>query len=118
MSCHLRSARPLAVTLGGTEAVDAVTSLFEKIRGAVAGERYLVSWHADEQLEERQISDWQVIAGLETGQLVEARPHTRPNPSVVVRQLLADGTEVEVVWAYLGRTRRAKLVTVYFLDEP
>jgi hypothetical protein len=45
---------------------------------------------------------------------VEERSWTKPNPSVVVQQLLADGTEVEVVWAWLATSQRAKLVTVYF----
>ena len=31
--------------------------------------------------------------------------------------LLADGSEAEVIWAWLASTRRAKLVTVYFRDE-
>jgi len=95
-----------------------MASLLSMVRQAVAQDRYLVSWHADERLEERQISDWQVVAGLETAELVEERPHSQPNPTVVVRQILADGTEVEVVWSYLRNSGRAKLVTVYFPNVP
>lgn len=88
--------------------------LVDEIRSAVLDERYLVSWHADERCEERGVTAWQVVAGLEEARLVEERLHSKPNPSVLLRQLLADGTEVEVVWSWLARTRRAKLVTVYF----
>ncbi|MCI0638930.1 MAG: hypothetical protein L0Y70_07630 [Gemmataceae bacterium] len=31
-----------------------------------------------------------------------------------VRQLLEDGSEVEVIWSWLSETKRAKLVSVYF----
>ena len=90
--------------------------IFESIRAAVAEEKYVVSWHADERCDERGVTDWQLIAGFETAVLVKERPASRPNPSVVVRQVLADGREVEVIWAWLPQSRRAKLVTVYFPD--
>ena len=91
-------------------------ALFDKIRTAVQDERYVVAWHADERCEERGVTDWQLVAGLENADLVRERPASKPNPSVVVRQILADGTEVEVVWSWLAPSRRAKLVTVYFPD--
>ena len=72
-------------------------ALFDKIRQAVQDERYVVAWHADERCEERGVTDWQLVAGLEDADLVRERPASKPNPSVVVRQILADGTEVEVV---------------------
>src|SRR5262245_26924182 len=93
-----------------------VPRLFENIRDAVREDRFVVSWHADEMLEEREITDWQIVAGLEEAELIRERPRSKPNPSVVVRQLLPDGSEVEVIWSWLSRSRRAKLVTVYF-DE-
>jgi len=92
-------------------------SLFSKIRRAVREERYVVGRHADERCEQRRITEWQLVAGLEDGILLEERLHALPNPKVVVRQSLADGTEVEVVWSWLLREHRAKLVTVYFRNE-
>ncbi len=56
---------------------------------------------------------WQLVADFENAQLVRERPASQPNPSVVVTQLLVDGTEVEAIWAWLPQSRRAKLVTVY-----
>lgn len=88
--------------------------LFDQIRTAVREDRFWVGWHADEKCEERGVSEWQLVAGLEQAQLVRERPTSKPHPSVVVRQVLADGSEVEVIWSWLSQSRRAKLVTVYF----
>jgi hypothetical protein len=88
--------------------------LFEQIKRAVSQDRFLVGWHADERCEERGATDWQIIRGLEDAELVRERPRSKPNPSVVVRQFLADGTEIEVIWSWLKHTGEAKLVTVYF----
>jgi hypothetical protein len=91
-------------------------SLFDRIKAAVQDEHYIVSWHADERCEERGVTDWQLVLGLTDAELLDERPHTRPNPSVVVRQMLPDGTAVEAVWSWLAQSRRAKLVTVFFRD--
>ena len=90
--------------------------LLEKIRAAVADDRFVVSWHADERCEEREISPWQLATGIDNATLVFERPQSKPNPSVVVHQSLADGSNVEAIWAWLGESNRAKLVTVYFRD--
>jgi len=90
--------------------------LFATIKRAVEEDCYLISWHADERCEERGISAWQLVIGLSEGKLIEERLQSRPNRSVIVRQLLADGSEVEVVWSWLPGSRKAKLVTVYFLE--
>jgi hypothetical protein len=90
--------------------------LHEQIREAVKEDRFIVGWHADERCEEREVTDWQIVAGLEDAVLVRERPRSKPNPSIVVRQELADGTAVEVIWSWLSESRRAKLVTVYFRE--
>ncbi|HUY33104.1 MAG TPA: DUF4258 domain-containing protein [Pirellulales bacterium] len=91
-------------------------AIFDKIREAVADGRYVVSWHADERCEEREVTDWQLVAGVDDAELVRERPASKPNPSIVVRQVLQDGSEVEVIWSWMAQSRRAKLVTVYFSD--
>jgi Domain of unknown function (DUF4258) len=93
-----------------------VGKLFDQIRQAVREDRFLVSWHADERCEQREVTDWQLVAGLEDAELIRERPRSKPNPSVVVRQILSDGTEVEVIWSWLAEARKAKLATVYFRD--
>jgi hypothetical protein len=90
--------------------------LFDEIRAAVREDRWLVSWHADERCEERGAAIWQVVAEIEHAELVEERPHAKPNPSVRVREILASGREIEAVWSWLAESRRAKLVTVYYRD--
>ncbi len=90
--------------------------LLDNIRAAVREDRFLLAWHADESCEERGVTAWQIVAGLEEAELIRERPRSKPNPSVVVRQFLAEGSEVEVIWSWLSRTRRAKLVTVYFKE--
>ena len=92
----------------------AMGQLFDKIRDAVRSDRFLVSWHADERCEERQIAAWQLVAGLDAADLLQERPRSEPHPSIVVRQELVDGSEVEVVWAWMPDSKRAVLVTVYF----
>ena len=93
-----------------------VSRLVEKIRRAVREDRFLVSYHADERRQERVVSIWQIATGFEDAAVVRERPTSRPYPSVVVRQFLPDETEVEVIRAWLSRTRRANLATVFFPD--
>ncbi|QDV38369.1 DUF4258 domain-containing protein [Tautonia plasticadhaerens] len=91
--------------------------LFETIRQLVASERYVVGLHAVERLQERGIMEWQAVAGLEDGQLIEERPSAEPNPVVEGLELLPDGTPIKAVWAHLTRTGAAKPVTVHFFDR-
>jgi hypothetical protein len=91
--------------------------LFETIRQLVAEEKYVVGQHASERLEERGIMEWQVVAGLEDGELMVERLDATPNPVIEVRQSLPDGTEVKVVWSLLRQSGVAKLVTVHFFDR-
>jgi len=76
--------------------------LFDQIKQAVRQDRFLVGWHADERCEERGVTDWQIVCVLQDGELVRERPRSKPNPSVVVRQFLSDGSEVEVIWSWLA----------------
>ena len=90
--------------------------LFDVIRQLVAEERYIVGQHAAERLEERDIMEWQVVAGMEASELIAERPDAMPNPAVEVRESLPDGTEYKAVWSHLRQTGVAKLVTVHFLN--
>jgi len=90
--------------------------LFDDIRRAIQEDRFVIGWHADERCEQRGVSPRQIVAGFEDAELLRERSGSRPHPSIVVRQLLADGSEVECIWSWLAVSRRAKLVTVYFRD--
>lgn len=58
--------------------------------------------------------EWQVVAGLEEGELVAERPDAKPNPVVEVRESFPDGTEFKAAWSHLRTSDVAKLVTVHF----
>jgi hypothetical protein len=94
-----------------------MSKLFSVVRKLVADEKYIVSEHAVERLEERGILEWQVVFALEKGKLIAERPHDKPNPAVEVRETLPDGTQVKAVWSHLPQSGVAKLVTVHFFDE-
>ena len=53
--------------------------LFSTIRRLVADGRYIIGEHASERLEERGIVEWQVVVGLQNGDLVAERPDARPS---------------------------------------
>jgi hypothetical protein len=91
--------------------------LFETVRQLVREEKYVVGQHASERMEERGIMEWQVVAGLEDGELIVERPDAEPNPAVEVRESLPDGTEVKAIWSHLRQSGVAKLVTVHFFDR-
>jgi hypothetical protein len=91
--------------------------LFETIRRLVRDGRYIVGQHASERLDERDILEWQVVSGLEDGELLAEMADAKPHPKIEVNELLPDGTEVKVVWSHLRRSDVAKLVTVHYFDE-
>jgi hypothetical protein len=93
-----------------------VGRLFKQIRQAVLEDRFVASWHADEQCEEREISILELVVSIGGAELIRERPRSKPNPSVVLRQVMPDGRPVEVIWAWLEGSMRAKLVTAYFPD--
>lgn len=95
----------------------AAAGLFAKIRSRVLAGQYVVGQHAVERLEERGVLEWQVVDGIENGDLLLERPDASPNPAVEVRQVLADGVGIKAVWSYVASLDLAKLVTVHFLDE-
>ncbi len=90
--------------------------LFALICKLVAEEKYIVGQHAVERLEERNLLEWQVVAGIEDASFIAEWPDALPNPTVEMLELLPDGTEVKAVWAYLRQSGVAKLVTVHFFD--
>jgi hypothetical protein len=91
--------------------------LFDTIRQLVAEENYVVGQHASERLEERDMMEWQVVAGLKDGALIAERPDAMPNPTVEVRESLPDGTDFKAVWSHMPQSGVAKLVTVHYFDR-
>ncbi|HUY91668.1 MAG TPA: DUF4258 domain-containing protein [Pirellulales bacterium] len=89
-------------------------NLVELIKLAVRDGQFVVSVHARQRLAERNVRLWQIESALDEAKIIEDRPDDEPNASIVVEELLPDGTQVTVVWSWLAVSRRAKLVTVYF----
>jgi phosphoribosylformimino-5-aminoimidazole carboxamide ribonucleotide (ProFAR) isomerase len=92
----------------------AAQELFDAIREAVQQERYEVSIHADNRIEERRMTEWQIVTGVSAARLLKTRLHDRPWPSILLSETLPDGTEVYAKWSYRPRDRMARLVTIYY----
>ena len=90
--------------------------LTDQIRSAVQKSRFVVGVTARMQMEERKVSLWQVETGLVDGNLVEV-PDSKPHPSILVDQVLLDGTQVVVAWSWLAASSQAKLISVIFPDR-
>jgi hypothetical protein len=94
-----------------------VGKVYERILEGIREDRLVFSLHAENQLSSRGVLRWQAVAGFWDGRLASEDPRARPNPKILMRQMLPDGTEVVAVWAYVESIDRAKLVTLYFEDE-
>jgi len=94
-----------------------VPQLFDHIRRLVFVNRYVIGEHASERLEERDIMEWQIVAGMADAQLLTERPLARPNPIVEVRVALPNGDECKAVWSLLRREQVAKLVTAHVMGQ-
>lgn len=89
-------------------------NLFTAIREAVANDRVVVSLHAAMRLRQRRIPTWQVVSATAAAKILRERSDAIPNPAVELEILLPDGATAVAVWAWMGSTSSAKLVTVYF----
>ena len=90
--------------------------LFEHILQAVEAERFIVSSDAYDRRCERMIELGQLSSELYDARLLSERSQDTPNPSIEVKQTLADGTPVKVAWAWIDSHRLAVLVTVHFYN--
>jgi hypothetical protein len=84
------------------------------IQNGVLQGRFLVSLHASRRLRQRKVPLWQIEAGVNEWVVTEERPNDLPNPSIVVEQMLQDGTTITVVWAWHIAENQPLLVTVFF----
>jgi len=94
----------------------AALELLKTIREAVEEDRYELSIHADNRIEERGLMVWQIASALSDAKVLKARLDDRPWPSLLVSQILPDGTEVHAKWSYRSHDKMARLVTVYYPD--
>ena len=85
-----------------------------RIRNAIAEGRWSFTDHADERIAERGIESWQIIEGVDEGETILIDPMAKPNPKMLIRQMLPDGAAVVAVWAFVKSINSAALITVYF----
>ena len=84
------------------------------ISNSVREGRYVIGLHASERLEERGIMEWQVIDAMADAVVLREQPDGVPNATANFELLLPDGTAGVAVWAWLPKSRLAKLVTVFY----
>ena len=77
----------------------------------------MISVHAQERIEERQIELWQIEVGLSEGTVIAQDGDAEPNPVIRVQFELPDGSPAEAVWGWLETSQQAVLVTTFFPDE-
>ena len=92
-------------------------SLHERIIQLINQDRWGLSWHANESIQERQVEIWQVVGLTPEGRLLRELPNARPRPKVEIEIVLPDGTLAKTVWSYDSHLDSAVLVTVHFFDR-
>lgn len=93
-----------------------MSNLLIEIQACIRRGNYLASRHASERINGRFLKLWQVAATIDNARLVFEDVDAKPNPKVVVWQVLPDGRQAKAVWS-LDRglpDDRAILVTIYF----
>jgi hypothetical protein len=94
-----------------------MSGLATMILTAIRDENFVFGAHALERLRQRKIPLWQVAACCASGKVLREQASARPNPKVEMEIVLPDGTTAKAVWSWLAVQRRAKLVTVHFVDR-
>lgn len=94
--------------------------MFERVlarmRGAVRHSQYVVTLHAQDAMEDDELTIFDVERCLLTGSVVERqRDRRRGEWKYLVRGQAVDGTAMVVV-AGIGRTHRLVILTVYLAE--
>jgi len=91
--------------------------LYSRIIALIKEDKWGLTWHANESLQERAMEIWQVVGLTPDGQLLREDPNAKPRAKVEIEIALPDGTNAKTVWAYDRTLDRAILVTVHFFDQ-
>ena len=94
-----------------------VASLHDLILRLIGEDRWGLSWHANETIQERMVEIWQVVGLTPEGRLLREVSDAAPRPKVEIEIMLPDGTLGKAVWVYDKHVKRAILVTVHFFDK-
>ena len=99
------------------DAIVIVSETFQRVRALIARREVRVSDHGYDELASDGILVREVLAGVETAQVLEDYPEYPKGPCVLVLQRDEAGGPVHVVWGIpKGKASPAVLVTAYRPD--
>ena len=88
----------------------------DDIREAISGNRVRNSDHADEEARKDYLSTGEIFHSVQSGEIIEDYPDSRPLPSCLIYGQTAGSAPVHSVWGYNEHTGEAVLITVYRPD--
>jgi len=84
-----------------------------KFKECIRENRYVVTMHGDEEMDEDELSIFDVERAILTGAIIERQKDSEKGEwKYIVRGQAMDGSEITVV-AKLGLTNRMVIITVY-----
>lgn len=89
----------------------------EKIREAVKKGHINITDHADEEMEDDNISNKSLYRSVLDGEVIEDYPHDFPLPSCLIFGKDENDIPIHSVWAYNEKEDIAILVTAYIPDS-
>ena len=93
-------------------------TLVDTILAAIRSGNFIVSRHGARRLRQRKIPLVQIEDETLAAEraAIQLRVNSKPNPTIMVELVLADGTPVVAIWSWMKDHEAAQLVTVYFPD--
>lgn len=89
----------------------------KEIKKAIKEERINITEHADEELEDDEISNEDLYASVFNGEIIEDYPKDFPFPSCLIYGRDRKGKAIHSVWAYSEDDQIAVLITAYLPDS-
>jgi hypothetical protein len=68
-----------------------------RIIGLIREDRWGLTWHANESIQERGVEIWQIVGLTPEGRLLREVPNAKPRPTVEIEIALPDGTLAKVI---------------------
>ena len=91
--------------------------MYARILKLISEDRWGLTWHANESIQDRKVEIWQVVGLTAEGRLLREVCEASPRPKVEVEIALPDGTAAKAAWGYDSSLDMAVLITVHFFDR-
>ena len=88
-----------------------------EIRSAFEEGRYKITFHARQQMLDREIYREDLAYVFDQGEIIREAPNARPNPKVQVAALLPNNRTLIVVVSKPRSSQIIRIVTVFYNDE-